>query len=85
MFGGAAVSDGRSGCGCSRSSRLTCFRTDGGDGAVAAFDGSVAPPLVDFCVWTDFHVTCIIFVYWCVLLLASFSLIASLRGVLPVK
>ena len=30
-------------------------RTNGGDGAVAAFDGSVAAPLVDFCVWTDFH------------------------------
>ena len=60
------------GCGC-------------GDGAVAAFDGSVAAPLVDFCVWTDFHVTCIIFVYCCVLLLASFSLVTSLRRVLSVK
>ena len=75
MFGGAAVSNGGSGGGCSRPSRPTCFHTDGGNGAVAAFDGSVAAPLVDFCVLTD----------CCVLLLASFSLVASLRGVLPVK
>ena len=52
---------------------------------MAAFDESVAAPLVDFCVWTEFHVTCVIFVYCCVLLLASFSFVASLCGVLPVK
>ena len=52
---------------------------------MAGFDGSVAAPLVDFCVWTDFHVTCIIFVYCCVLLLVIFSLVTSLCGVLPVK
>ena len=45
----------------------------------------VAAPLVDYCIWTDFHMTCIIFVYCCVLLFTSFSLVASLRGVLPVK
>ena len=80
-----AVSNGRSGCGCSRSSHLTCFRTDGGDGAVADFDGSVAAPLVDFCVGLIFIYDLYYIVYFCVLLLASFSLVASLCGVLPVK
>ena len=47
MSGGTGVSDGRSGCGCSGSSCSMRFRADGGDGAVAALDGSVAAPLVD--------------------------------------
>ena len=70
MSGDAAVSDGRSGRGCSRSSRPTCFRPDGGDGPVVAFDGSVAAPLVDFSVWTAFHMGLIMFGYGCVLLVS---------------
>ena len=58
VSGGAAISHGISGCGCSLSSRPTCFRTDGGD--VAAFDGSFDGGLRwircgSICVWTDFH------------------------------
>ena len=70
MSGNATVSDGRSDRRCSQSSCPTCFCPDGGDGAVAAFDGSVAAPLVDFSVWTDFHMGLIMFGYGCVLLVS---------------
>ena len=52
---------------------------------MAAFDGSVAAPLMDFYVGLIFicDLLCLdIAVFFC---LVRFSLVASLRGVLPVK